>query len=169
MWVVAGAPGVGKTTYAVRLVEELLPRPALLDKDTVYGGFVRATLATAGRPDTEREGPWYDEHIKRYEYAGLTAAAREIRSLGCPVVLVAPFTAEIHDVQRWTAMVDGLGGPPVRLVWVHCDAGELHRRLIGRGREFDAGKLADFPAFVANIRLSEPPAVPYLDVDSTEA
>ncbi|HEY2793609.1 MAG TPA: AAA family ATPase [Micromonosporaceae bacterium] len=168
--VVAGAPGAGKTTYARDRVARTVPAPALLDKDTVYGSFVAATLRAAGRSDGEREGRWYDENIKTHEYGGLFATAREIRSGGCPVVLVAPFTTQIHDPTEWAAMVTALGGEPVALTWVHCDPLTLRSRIVARGSARDAGKLAAFEEFLAAIRLTEPPVLPvghtYYDIDS---
>jgi len=164
VWVVAGAPGSGKTTYARELVARLEPHPALLDKDTVYGGFVDATLSAAGRPRGEREGDWYDAHVKAHEYAGLAATAREIRAGGCPVVLVAPYTTEIHDADRWRDLVGALGGEPVHLVWVHCAPETLRARIAARDSHRDGAKLDDFAAFLHRIRLTEPPAVAYQDI-----
>jgi hypothetical protein len=166
VWVVAGAPGAGKSTVADLLVTRLDPAPALLDKDVLFAGFVAQVQALCDRAVGEREGPWYDELVKVHEYGGMTATARQVRRGGCGVVLVAPFTDMIRDPARWALWVPELGGDPVHLLWVRTDPVVLRERLVRRGSALDAGKLADFPAFVRRMRPDEPPPVPHLQVDN---
>jgi hypothetical protein len=127
---------------------------------------VASILAGSGRAAGEREGPWYDEHIKVHEYRGMAATAREIRLHGCPVLLSAPFTEQIHDDSRWQSWVAELGGGVVRLVWVRTDAATLRKRLVERASERDMAKLAAFDQFASRMQLDAEPVAPHLTVDN---
>jgi predicted kinase len=166
VWVVAGPPGAGKTTVATLIAGRLDPPAAVLDKDTIYGGFVTATLAAAGQPAGRREGPWYDAHVKVHEYAGLAATAAQVRAAGCPVIIVAPFTDQLRDPARWADLVSDCGGQPVHLLWVSVAPSVLYARLRTRCSARDSAKLADYDGFVDRMRPGVAPPVPHTEIDN---
>ena len=73
VWVVAGAPGAGKSTTADVLRRALDPVPALLDKDTLFDGLEGALLEAAGRP--ERRTGWRGRGCRRARTGGSGAVA----------------------------------------------------------------------------------------------
>lgn len=166
IWVVAGAPGSGKTTIANIFQKHLKPLPALLDKDTMYRSFVNSILARENHDPGEREGNWYNKHIKIHEYSGMTATAKEIRTNGCTVLLCAPFTKQIHSSYVWREWVDELGGENVRLIWVKTDKETVRARLESRGFDRDTRKLENFNEFLDYMQLDSPPPVDHFAIDN---
>lgn len=167
VWVVAGAPGAGKSTIADLLLAQLSPTPAILDKDVLFAGFVREVQAAHDRGVGEREGPWYDAHVKVHEYAGMTAATAQIRAAGAPVMLVGPFTTAVRDPRAWAEWVAQLGGEPVHLVWVRCTEAVLRTRLVARDSRWDDAKLASWTEFVQRQRPDQPPPVRHTRIDNS--
>jgi hypothetical protein len=51
-------------------------------------------------------------------------------------------------------------------VWVRSDEATLRERLRLRGSPRDAGKLADFAAFLARMRPDQPPPAPHREIDN---
>lgn len=169
IWVIAGAPGSGKTTISSLFLKNFKTHPALLDKDTMYGSFVNSLLTHAGRPDGEREGDWYDQNIKIYEYSGMSETAREIRSYGCPVLLSAPLTTQIHNADKWREWVQQLGGERVNLVWIQTNEITLRQRLELRNSERDTEKLANFDKFIDYMQIDSPPPIEHIVIDNRYA
>ncbi|MCU1612802.1 MAG: hypothetical protein JWO98_342 [Frankiales bacterium] len=100
-------------------------------------------------------------------YETLVALAEDNLRLGCPVVAVAPFTAERRDSMAWARVADRLraaGGVPT-LVWVKVSRELLRERLQVRAAARDRTKLADLAAFLDRVPLGAPVG-PHVAVDA---
>lgn len=148
---IVGPAGSGKSTSS-RLIAQRLGA-AYVDKDTVVTGFTEALLALAGTDPHERDNnAYYQDHVMDLEYETILRIATDNLELGRDVVLDAPFgryldrVDYLRDVARrhsWSEDVQ-----PV-VVHVAVSGEAVRARLIGRGLERDAWKLAHWDEFWA--------------------
>ena len=167
--VVAGPPGCGKSTTGARLARQAgrlgLPL-AVLDQDTMTGPLTRVVARQAGRPD-DLDAPDVRALIREPTYEALLGVAGDVMRSGVGCVLVAPFTGERRDPQRWRELESRLrdgGAGRIVLMWVTCPPGILLGRLRARDAPRDRAKLAD-PAWLHTLDLARP-AVPHVPVDA---
>ena len=130
--VLGGAPGSGKTTIGAALAR--LTGAALLDQDTVTNPLIAQIAALTGAGD-DLDHPSLRGPVREARYACSRDTAAEIAGLGCPVVVVAPFTAELRDPVAWQQF-SALWGPSL-LVAVTIDPAESLRRRLSRGEVRD--------------------------------
>ena len=150
--VIAGPPGVGKSSVCERLLE-LVPNSFLVDKDWTSGGFVLEASRAAGEPagcayGTER----YWRSLRPLEYAGalLVACANLVgRRI---VFLGGGWGPELSVPALWVGLREGLA--PSRLTVIHFDAPpveEWSRRMACRGARSDRPRFDDFDDFATAV------------------
>lgn len=149
---ICGHAGAGKTTLAKRAVPRLHARSGasyfLLDKDTVYGGYSQQVMGLLTGDPNDRDSPTYLQHLRDPEYHGMIDIARENVALGVNVVLVAPFSRELKSGLLFDPQALRLpSGCDVRVVWVSLDEPTSRRRIVERGDERDAYKLAHWEQY----------------------
>lgn len=164
---VAGPPASGKSTLG-RTLARRLPG-ALLDQDVLTGPLVAVVAGLVDAGD-DLDHPRLRELVRDARYdCLLDAAALQLRC-GLHAVLVAPFTAETQDPERWQAVERRLrasGASAVHLVWLEAPAQLLERRLRLRAAPRDRPRLADPVARQAWLSGIRPPVVPAVTVDAS--
>lgn len=164
-YVVAGAPGSGKSAFGAALSHRI--GAALLDQDVLTGPLTAVVAELTGADPGDLDDPRVRLATRAATYDALTGTAAGCLAAGVATVLVAPFTAERTDPAAWAGLVARLGAPGgVLLVWTTCPAREVARRLHVRRAPRDRRKLADLDGFLSSGVLT-PPVVPHVAVDTT--
>lgn len=149
-FITLGGAGSGKSTVSKQLSR--MTGAVYLDKDTMSGALVQASLEALGHDPTDRESnPTYVERIMPLEYRTLFAVAADNLALGHSVVLDAPFVAYLDDPAFLSRSTVAAGWPAtnVHVVHVRASAEIVRARLRERGLDRDRAKLADWDAYWA--------------------
>lgn len=156
----AGHAGTGKTTLAKKALPLIVERTGegffFLDKDTVYGAYSAHVMELTDNNPNDRDSPFYLKQLRDWEYAGLIAIAKENLQLGVNVILVGPFSREIHSGKIFNP--DDLGIPNVtsiKIAWIDLNENEAKHRIEKRADPRDEWKLQHWDEYLK--RRIEPP------------
>ncbi len=152
---VTSPPACGKT-YISKQLSKTLKHVVYLDKDTLIP-LSKRIFFVAGEP-YDRSSKFFEENIRDYEYETIVALALEALDYDDIVLINAPFTEEIRDMNYINHLKDMLKEKNARLVviWVETSDEVCRQRMIARNVDRDTWKLAHWEEYIAGCDFSIP-------------
>lgn len=157
LYFVIGPAGSGKSTVSTQIARH--SHAAYLDKDSVATFFTETLLELAGTDKHERDNnEYYQRVVMDLEYRTLLRLAGDNLRLGTSVVLDAPFVRyfpQADFLERAAAEHEWPDGVEIVVVHVTVDGSRVKDRVIDRGYERDAWKIAHWDEFWASAQAAE--------------
>lgn len=152
---VTSPPACGKT-YISKALAERLKHVVYLDKDTLIV-LSKQIFAVAGQP-YDRSSDFFEKQIRDYEYDCVVELALEALSYDDIVLINAPFTREIRDMDYIHRLKAKLAEKNATLVvvWVETSPEIVHERMIKRNSDRDTWKLANWDEYIAGCNFAVP-------------
>lgn len=152
---VTSPPACGKT-YISKQLSKTLKHVVYLDKDTLIG-LSNQIFKVAGETNN-RSSEFFEENIRDYEYETIVALAMEALDYDDIVLINAPFTEEIRDIDYVNRLKARLKEKNSRLVviWVETSIEVCRQRMIKRNSERDVWKLANWEEYIADCNFNIP-------------
>jgi Shikimate kinase len=155
---VTSPPACGKT-YISKQLSKTLKHVVYLDKDTLIP-LSKQIFKAAGEP-YDRSSKFFEENIRDYEYETIVDLALEALEYDDIVLINAPFTEEIRDLNYINSLKARLKEKDARLVvvWVDTTIEVCKQRMIARNSDRDTWKLAHWEEYIAGCNFSIPTTI----------
>ncbi|MBU3182071.1 AAA family ATPase [Clostridium psychrophilum] len=152
---VTSPPASGKT-YISKKLAEALRHVVYLDKDTLIK-LSKQIFVVAGE-EYNRSSDFFNENIRDYEYETIVELAMEALNYDDIVLINAPFTKEIRDLNYIKKLKVALKEKNASLVviWVETSIEVTQQRMIERNSDRDTWKLAHWNEYIAGINFDIP-------------
>ncbi len=152
---VTSPPACGKTHISKELSKEL-KNIVYLDKDTLIP-LSKQIFVVANQP-YNRSSDFFEEHIRDYEYECVIDLALDALDYNDMVLINAPFTREIRDMEYINNLKEMLAkkGAKLVVIWVQTSPEIVHQRMIARNSDRDTWKLANWDKYIAGCNFSIP-------------
>ena len=155
---VTSPPASGKT-YISKQLSKTLKHVVYLDKDTLII-LSKQIFEVAGEPNN-RSSEFFENNIRDYEYETIVALALEALDYDDIVLINAPFTEEIRDINYINNLKVKLQEKNARLVvvWVETQVEVCRQRMIARNSDRDTWKLAHWEEYIASCNFNIPSTI----------
>ena len=152
---VTSPPACGKT-YISKALAKRLQHVVYLDKDTLIT-LSKQIFVVAGQP-YDRSSDFFEKNIRDYEYECVVDLAMEALDYDDIVLINAPFTQEIRDMDYIHNLKAKLAEKNATLVvvWVETSPEIVHERMIARNSDRDTWKLTHWDEYIASCDFSIP-------------
>ncbi|MBU3146564.1 AAA family ATPase [Clostridium sp. CF012] len=155
---VTSPPASGKT-YISKKLAQALHHVVYLDKDTLIK-LSKQIFAVAGE-EYNRSSDFFNENIRDYEYKTIVELAMEALNYDDIVLINAPFTKEIRDLNYIKRLKAALKDKNASLVviWVETSIDVTQKRMIERNSDRDTWKLENWNEYISEINFDIPIAL----------
>jgi len=155
---VTSPPASGKT-YISKKLAEALRHVVYLDKDTLIK-LSKQIFVVAGE-EYNRSSDFFNKNIRDYEYETIVELAMEALNYDDIVLINAPFTKEIRDLNYVKNLKVALKEKNASLVviWVETSIEVTQQRMIERNSDRDTWKLAHWNEYISEINFDVPIAL----------
>ena len=152
---VVSPPACGKTYVSKKLAENL-KNVVYLDKDTLIP--LSKKIFEAANEEYNRSSDFFNRVIRDVEYEVVLDLAFEALEYADMVLINAPFTREIRDLDYVKSLSDKLATLNCELtfIWVSATPETCHERMIARNSTRDTWKLANWDEYIKGVNFSIP-------------
>ncbi len=152
---VTSPPACGKT-YISKQLAKTLKHVVYLDKDTLIV-LSKQIFQVAGQP-YDRSSEFFETNIRDFEYKTIVALAMEALDYDDIVLINAPFTEEIRDMNYIDNLKKALKQKNAKLVvvWVETTIEVCRQRMKERNSDRDTWKLAHWDEYIAGCNFNIP-------------
>ena len=152
---VTSPPACGKT-YISKQLAAALKHIVYLDKDTLIP-LSKQIFAVANQP-YNRSSDFFEQYIRDLEYVVSLDLAMEALQYEDLVLINAPFTREIRDLEYIQGLRKQLAakGAELAVIWVETRPEVCHQRMINRASDRDTWKLEHWDEYISRINFNPP-------------
>ncbi len=152
---VTSPPACGKTFVSKQLAKAL-KHVVYLDKDSLI--VLSKQIFKVANQEYNRSSDFFEEHIRNYEYDAILALAMEALDYEDLVLINAPFTREVRDMDYIKSLRAQLAkkGAELTVVWVDTSPEVCRQRMIARNSDRDTWKLKNWDEYIKRCNFNVP-------------